>query len=366
MENFLNSNPGLRSRFDQEFELSDYKSEELADIFEQMAIKDGFEIGTELKTILPTLFDIMKKNAKENWENAWEAEILLRKMKSEWSANMVTNVDDEGEENLIFNVIHLPEEYKRYIEQKEKLDRKQEKQEELKKSLLTFSIPDSLLNNDKEKFDYGVEKEKGFRTQKRGIVFIRAVTEDSERHGTGCIITDDGFILTCEHVIHESINLTVMLKNFDGENPVTSWIFAETVWFDEKIDLAIIKINHEDLCSLPLSRDSLNFKSGESIFLLGYPLGGLVNDSLSDMEASFFSGNIASKQVKNGDFCYLVGMEGKQGCSGAPVFSSIDGRIIGVFCGSQIHKREFFIEEVNYFRPVSYLWDSIIKSSDRT
>ena len=361
MDSFINTNPGLRSRFDQEFELSDYSSEELVGIFEGMVAKEGFEIDTNLKALLPNLFDVMKKIVKKGWANAREAEILFRKMKGEWSKNMIINVDDKGEKHLVINVNHLPKEYKSYIEQNENIEKAQQKQEKFRESMKSFSIDSSLLNSSKEDFDYNSSKEQGFLIQRKGTVFIRAITDDGEGQGSGSIITEDGYILTCEHVIHGCDNLVIMLKDFDGENLVTSWTDAEIVWFDEKIDLAIIKINSDKLCSLPLSRTSLDFKSGESIFMLGYPFGGMVNDSLSNMEASFFSGDIASKQVKNGEVRYLVGMEGKQGCSGAPVFSSIDGSIIGVFCGSQVKRSESLTEEVNYFRPISYIWDRIIK-----
>jgi Holliday junction resolvasome RuvABC ATP-dependent DNA helicase subunit len=45
MESFIESNPGLRSRFTRFIDFPDYKPEELARIFSKMAEEDGYELG---------------------------------------------------------------------------------------------------------------------------------------------------------------------------------------------------------------------------------------------------------------------------------------------------------------------------------
>ena len=366
MDQFINSNPGLPRRFEQEFVLEDYTAQELADIFRLMVKKEDFEVDERLDEALTSLFDLMIKKAKadknKNWGNAGECENLVRRMKYEWARNTVTRIDDNGQKHMVFTIDHLPAGYKEILEKKSEIEAKEREKSAEKTAMANFSIPaDKLITSDLE-FDYESAKQKGFIRQRMGTAFIRCISAQGEGHGTGSLITKDGYILTCEHVIRDGDKITVMLKQYDEDKVTSVWYDARTVWFDNKIDLAVIKIEDDHLPALELSDTSLEYKGGESIFMLGYPFGGRVNDKLDDLEVSFFSGDIASKQVKESEIRFLVGMEGKQGNSGGPVFDAKNGKIIGVFCGSQIFRGEALTEEVNFFRPVSYIWDRIIKA----
>lgn len=52
MMDFLDSNPGLKSRFDNTITFNDYSSDELADIFVSMAAANGFELDERARTEL--------------------------------------------------------------------------------------------------------------------------------------------------------------------------------------------------------------------------------------------------------------------------------------------------------------------------
>ena len=58
MMTFLESNPGLRSRFDRKFEFEDYESEELDSIFNNMIIAEDLKLDKKAK-------DFMKDYMKE-------------------------------------------------------------------------------------------------------------------------------------------------------------------------------------------------------------------------------------------------------------------------------------------------------------
>ncbi|QWF84923.1 AAA family ATPase [Amycolatopsis sp. CA-230715] len=53
IETFLESNPGLRSRFAGRIEFPDYSNEELAEIFRVLAKSQGYELADDLTTALP-------------------------------------------------------------------------------------------------------------------------------------------------------------------------------------------------------------------------------------------------------------------------------------------------------------------------
>lgn len=65
MKKFLESNPGLKSRFDRTFQFYDYPPEELLDIFKVMATKEGLKLNSEaeehLKKYFSSLYDARDK-----------------------------------------------------------------------------------------------------------------------------------------------------------------------------------------------------------------------------------------------------------------------------------------------------------------
>ncbi len=62
MENFINSNPGLRSRFNKYIYFPDYTVEEMQKIFETMMCKDGFILSDEARTELMDIWEKAKKD----------------------------------------------------------------------------------------------------------------------------------------------------------------------------------------------------------------------------------------------------------------------------------------------------------------
>ena len=84
--------------------------------------------------------------------------------------------------------------------------------------------------------------------------------------GTGFIITEDGYIISNEHVTGSKYSKCyITLENgniYDGS----------VVWSDSDLDLSIIKINAKNLEFLKLG-DSDNIRVGESIYAIGNPIG---------------------------------------------------------------------------------------------
>lgn len=81
--------------------------------------------------------------------------------------------------------------------------------------------------------------------------------------GSGVIISPDGYIVTNNHVIQNASNIKVTLNN--NEN-----YMAEVIGTDPKTDIALIKIEAEDLDYLPFG-NSDNSQIGEWVLAVGNP-----------------------------------------------------------------------------------------------
>ena len=103
-------------------------------------------------------------------------------------------------------------------------------------------------------------------------------TGTATAQGSGVIISEDGYILTNNHVVNSSTSsssfyelgqaskITVKLYNDDKEYE------AEIVGTDEQTDLAVIKIDKNDLTAAVLG-DSDSVQVGEFCMAIGNPLG---------------------------------------------------------------------------------------------
>ena len=84
--------------------------------------------------------------------------------------------------------------------------------------------------------------------------------------GSGVIITDNGYILTNQHVAGNKYS-SCYVSLSDGK------IYeGNEVWADSNIDLAIVKINKSNLSYLEFG-DSDNLKLAEEVYAIGNPLG---------------------------------------------------------------------------------------------
>ena len=91
-------------------------------------------------------------------------------------------------------------------------------------------------------------------------------TESQLGLGTGVIVTDNGYILSNEHVTGSKYSKCYVTlengNNYDGT----------VVWSDSNIDLSIVKIEASNLKYITLG-DSDNIKIGETVYAIGNPIG---------------------------------------------------------------------------------------------
>ena len=84
--------------------------------------------------------------------------------------------------------------------------------------------------------------------------------------GTGVIITEDGFVLSNEHVTGSKLSTCYITledgKKYDGT----------VVWSDSDLDLSITKIDAKNLKYVSIG-DSSKIKIGETVYAIGNPIG---------------------------------------------------------------------------------------------
>jgi serine protease Do len=83
--------------------------------------------------------------------------------------------------------------------------------------------------------------------------------------GSGVIVSRDGYILTNNHLVGEADRVLVTLpdeREFD----------AEIIGSDPETDVAVLKIESEDLPSVPIG-DSDRLRLGQTVVAIGYPFG---------------------------------------------------------------------------------------------
>ena len=348
MNTFLDSNPGFYSRFGENYLIPDYTAEELLQIFESMCQNKRFYLEDDMKEQVKKIFTNMIAADLPHFANAREAENLEKSMRMTWVENPVNRVDEAtGETRSYYTPEHIPEQYREYLE-----DAFVEVTEEKE----AFQISGDTLGLPKENFKY----EEEYMDQTKSVVFIRTKRGRSVSNGSGSIITTDGYILTCNHVIDKAKEIQVRVRAAqDGEAAV--WKKAEVCWSDVKLDAAILKIpTDEEYSSLPLRAADTKTLPGEPIYLWGYPFGIRLSDDPDKLEISLFQGAVSSVQTKGGLSRINANMEAKRGCSGAPVFSKKDGTIIGILCGSQTEGDSKLVEEINYVLPVKYILENVV------
>jgi serine protease Do len=133
--------------------------------------------------------------------------------------------------------------------------------------------------------------------------------------GSGFIISADGYIVTNNHVVQDASTVTVVFD--DGSERE-----AEVVGTDERTDLAVLKIDGEDLPFVTFEDEAS--RVGDWVVAVGNPFGlggsvtvGVISASGRDIGGSSY-----------GDFLQIDAAV-NTGNSGGPAFN-LDGEVVGV------------------------------------
>lgn len=139
--------------------------------------------------------------------------------------------------------------------------------------------------------------------------------------GSGFIISEDGYILTNNHVVTRASDIFVTLAS--GKEYT-----AEVVGTDPRTDVALIKIDAKDLTPMVIG-ESASLKKGQWVLAIGSPFG---------LESTVTSGIVSAINRETGDYLPFIQTDVavNPGNSGGPLIN-LAGEVVGV--NSQIVSR---------------------------
>ena len=139
--------------------------------------------------------------------------------------------------------------------------------------------------------------------------------------GSGVIISSDGYILTCAHVVDGASTITVTIDDKD----YTATLVGE----DTTSDIAVIKIDADGLTPATVG-DSDNLKVGQSVMAVGNPLGELGGTVTGGM-ISALNRSVTIQGTSSTNTMSLIQMDASvsPGNSGGGLFN-MNGELIGI------------------------------------
>jgi len=139
--------------------------------------------------------------------------------------------------------------------------------------------------------------------------------------GSGVIISSDGYILTCAHVVDGASSITVTIDDKD----YTATLVGE----DTTSDVAVIKIDATGLTPATVG-DSDNLKVGQSVMAVGNPLGELGGTVTGGM-ISALNRSVTIQGTSSTNTMSLIQMDASvsPGNSGGGLFN-MNGELVGI------------------------------------
>lgn len=203
-----------------------------------------------------------------------------------------------------------------------------------------------------EKGDYTKAIEKAYNTvveitctvkssTSSDFFFFGGGTTESTSAGSGVIFSSDGYIITNEHVIR---NLTsedsIKVKLFNGET-----YGAKVIGYDTRTDLAVLKIEENDLPYVSFA-DSSQLLLGQDVIAIGNPLGSGIscsNGIVSALEKEIYINNVYMTVIQTNAAV-------NAGNSGGGLFD-INGNLIGIVNAKNTSTMTTNVEGMSYAIP---------------
>lgn len=156
--------------------------------------------------------------------------------------------------------------------------------------------------------------------------------------GSGFIISEDGYILTNNHVVENADEIIVSLAD-------RRTFKAKLIGGDKTTDVALLKIDAKNLPKIKLSADD-DLQAGEWVFAMGSPFG---------FDHSVTAGIVSAVGRALPDSNYVPFIQTdvaiNPGNSGGPLFN-LDGEVVGI--NSQIYTRSGGYMGVSFSIPINF------------
>ncbi len=143
--------------------------------------------------------------------------------------------------------------------------------------------------------------------------------------GSGFVVTEEGHIVTNEHVIADADEIMVTIKGYEEQKE------AEVLWSDYGLDLAIIKVDtEENLNPIPLG-NSDEIRQGNWAVAIGNPVGFEYTVTFGVISALERPIEVPTRQGQIRRYRNLIQTDAaiNPGNSGGPLVN-IEGEVIGI------------------------------------
>jgi len=139
--------------------------------------------------------------------------------------------------------------------------------------------------------------------------------------GSGFFISEDGYVLTNNHVVDDATDIFVTLT--DGRE-----LKAKVIGTDERTDVALLKVDAKGMPTLPIGDDK-KIKKGQWVLAIGSPFG---------LDSTVTAGIVSAINRDTGDYLPFIQTDVavNPGNSGGPLLN-LAGEVIGI--NSQIVSR---------------------------
>jgi S1-C subfamily serine protease len=160
-----------------------------------------------------------------------------------------------------------------------------------------------------------------------------AVVFANDGSGSGFLVTDDGYVLTNQHVVGP--NKYVKLKWQDGTETL-----GEVIRTDPRRDVALLKTDAKSKPALALRQTTV--QQGETVFAIGTPLGDQFQNTMT-------KGIVSAIRTEGGQTFIQSDVMVNHGSSGGPLLDE-KGRVIGLTVSGQAPNGDPI--GLNFFIPI--------------
>ncbi|WP_068825439.1 DegQ family serine endoprotease [Pseudomonas sp. BMS12] len=164
---------------------------------------------------------------------------------------------------------------------------------------------------------------------------------EAQSLGSGFIISDDGYVLTNNHVVADADEIIVRLSD-------RSELEAKLIGADPRTDVALLKVEGKNLPTVKLGKSD-ELKVGEWVLAIGSPFG---------FDHSVTAGIVSAKgrSLPNENYVPFIQTDVaiNPGNSGGPLFN-LDGEVVGI--NSQIFTRSGGFMGLSFAIPINVAMD---------
>jgi len=157
-----------------------------------------------------------------------------------------------------------------------------------------------------------------------------------ETTGTAFVVSPDGYLLTCAHVVEDCTSVTVVLGDDRHEATLLS--------ADDENDVAVLHIEATGLAALPLANSDA-VEIGQDVRVFGFPLAGQLGDTVKAT-----SGTLSGIQMRDARKILQVDAPVNPGNSGGPLVDG-HGAVVGVV-SAKISRHD--VSNVAFVVPINY------------